>query len=43
MSRCFTWFSYKWIRRTKYIPSISLFYKNEGFYLEELGQGCRII
>ena len=26
--------SYKWIRRTQYITSIGLFYKNWGFYLE---------
>ena len=25
---------YYWIRRTQYIPSIGLFYKNVGFYLE---------
>ena len=26
--------SYKWIRRSQYITSIGLFYKNRGFYLE---------
>ena len=33
-SRCFTWFPYKWFRRTQYITSFSLFYKDVGFYLE---------
>ena len=28
------WFPIKWIRRTQYITSIGLFYKNWGFYLE---------
>ena len=28
----------KWFRRTKYITSIGLFYKNVGFYLEDLGE-----
>jgi len=26
--------SYKWIRRTQYITSIGLFFKNKGFHLE---------
>jgi len=26
--------SYKWFRRTQYITSNGLFYKNRGFYLE---------
>ena len=34
MSRCFTWFPIVWFRRTQYIPSIGLFYKNWGFHLE---------
>ena len=36
MSRCFTWVPIGWFRRTQYITSIGLFYKNRGFYLE----GC---
>jgi hypothetical protein len=28
MSRCFTWFPIGWFRRTQYITSIGLFYKN---------------
>jgi len=43
MSRCFTWFPIGGYRRTQYIPELGLFYNVWGFYLEELGQGCRII
>jgi len=43
VSRCFTWVPIRWLRRSHYIPELGLFYKEVGFYLEELGQGCRII
>jgi len=43
MSRCFNWFPIRWFRRTLYIPRFGGFNKNRGFYLEELGQGSRII
>jgi len=33
MSICFTWFPIGWFRRTQYIPSIGLFYKNVGISL----------
>jgi len=29
--------------RTQVIPEFGVFYKNVGFYLEVLGEGCRII
>jgi len=31
------------LRKTQVIPELGGFYKKWGFYLEELGQGCRII
>jgi len=31
ISRCFTWFPNWWFRRTQYITSIGLFYKEVGF------------
>ena len=34
MNECLTWFPYKWIRRTQYIPEYVVFYKKWGFYLE---------
>ena len=34
MSRYFTKVSYYYFRRTQYITSIGMFYKNCGFYLE---------
>jgi hypothetical protein len=34
MSRCFTWFPIGGYRRTQYITSIGLFYKEVGFYFE---------
>ena len=33
MNECFTWFPYKWFRRTLYISPIGLFYKNVGILL----------
>ncbi len=43
MSICFIWIPFGGFRVTQYITSIGLFYKNWGIYLEELGQGSRII
>jgi len=31
MNECFTWFPYKWFRRTQYITSIGLFFNVWGF------------
>ena len=31
------------LRGTQYVPELGGFYNNRGFYLEEIGQGCRII
>ena len=36
ISRFFTWFPIYWFRRTQYITSIGLFYKNEGILLEAI-------
>ena len=43
MSRCFNWFPIGGYRRTQYITSIGLFYKNWGFYLEVFLGGCNMI
>jgi len=33
MNECLTWFPYKWIRRTQYIPEFGGFYNNLGILL----------
>ena len=43
MSRCFTWFPIGGLGEPNIYHDSGVFYKKWGFYLEELGQGCRII
>jgi hypothetical protein len=43
MSRCITWFPIGVLGEPNIYHDLGVFYKNWGFYLEELGQGCRII
>jgi len=43
MSICLTWFPISGLGEPNIYHDLGVFYKNVGFYLEELGQGCRII